>query len=61
MLNEIDREMLDMTARLREKFPLKTIKLQYNCGVWSLEIGALDEEELWLLFRTMEEQCEEED
>ena len=60
MLNEIDREMLDMTARLREKFPSKAVRFQYKDGLWSIEIGVLDEKELRQLFQTMEEYCMEE-
>lgn len=60
MLDEIDREMLDMTARLREKFPSKAVRFQYKDGLWSIEIGALDGRELWQLFQTMKEHCKEE-
>ena len=58
MLSELDEYMLEEFAALRRKFPQKPVKLEYREGCWSLEIGPLDREELWLLFQAMEEEGE---
>ena len=52
MLSEFDEYMLEEFAALRKKFPQKPVKLEYKEGCWSLGIGPLDREELWLLFET---------